>query len=205
MKKTVIYMVAILLVSVFVAAMPISGEEEIYDGVIRLHILAASDDEADQELKLAVRDAILREHSAQLLDAENVDAAEAEVLALCDSVRDTAEGVIHAAGYAYTVNIDYGRESYPTRAYGDYTLPAGEYRSLQVIIGEGTGKNWWCVLFPPLCLDMATEDAPSDDALSVGLTDGAISIITGDSGDVGYRVRFKSLELLEGVFSRRRR
>lgn len=205
MKKTVLYILALLLGTLLVAALPISGEEEIYDGVIRLHILAESDSEQDQALKLAVRDAILREHSAALSGSGSVEEAEAEVLELCDAVRATAEGVIRDAGYSYTVNVVYGKEEYPTRAYGEYTLPSGTYRSLRVVIGEGEGQNWWCVLFPPLCLDMATESVPADDALSVGLSDGAVSIITGDAGDMGYRVRFKSLELLEGIFSRRGR
>lgn len=205
MKKTVLYILALLLGTLLVAALPISGEEEIYDGVIRLHILAESDSEQDQALKLAVRDAILKEHSAALSASGSVEEAEAEVLGLCDAVRATAEGVIRDAGYSYTVNVVYGKEEYPTRAYGEYTLPSGTYRSLRVVIGEGEGQNWWCVLFPPLCLDMATESVPADDALSVGLSDGAVSIITGDAGDMGYRVRFKSLELLEGIFSRRGR
>ena len=205
MKRTVIYILALLLCTLFVAALPVSGEEGIYDGVIRLHVIAASDSEADQSLKLAVRDAILKEHGASLAEAKSLEEAEAEVLALDSAITATAERVIRDAGYAYTVSVLYGKEEYPTRAYGDYTLPAGTYRSVRVVIGEGRGQNWWCVLFPPLCLDMATETAPADDALSVGLSDGAISIITGNADDAGYQVRFKTLELLEGIFSRRGR
>lgn len=205
MKRTVIYILCLLLGVLLVAALPVNGEEGIYDSVIRLHILAASDSEEDQTLKLAVRDAILSEHGTALAAAESLADAEEEVLALNRAITETAERVIRNEGYAYTVSVVYGKEEYPTRAYGDYTLPAGTYRSVQVVIGEGSGQNWWCVLFPPLCLDMATDTAPADDALSVGLSDGALSIIAGDADDVGYQVRFKSLELLEGIFSRRRR
>ena len=107
-------------------------------------------------------------------------------------------------GHSYTVKVDYGDEEYPTRDYGEYTFPAGHYRSLRVTIGEGEGQNWWCVLFPPLCLDIATDTVPNDDALQVGLSPGEQAIIT-DTGDGGYRVKLKTLELLEGVFSRRRK
>lgn len=205
MKKGIIYVVALLLLSLALAAMPISGEEGIYDSVIRLHVLAASDSEEDQALKLLVRDEILKEYSARLGSAHNLAEADAEVRMLCEEIEAVASEVVRSKGYSYTVKVEYGEEEYPTREYEEYRFPAGRYRSLRVVIGEGEGQNWWCVLFPPLCLDMACEDAPQDDALAVGLSPEEYSIITGDPGDRGYRVRFKALELLEGMFSRRGR
>lgn len=202
MKKTIFYVIALLFAAIVVAVMPIEGEEGIYDSVIRLHVIAASDGEDDQALKLSVRDAILETYASDLGRAGHIGEAESEVLALCGDMEKTAQDVIRAAGYAYDVKVIYGEESYPRREYDAYTFPAGRYRSLRVVIGEGEGKNWWCVLYPPLCLGMATGTAPEDDSIAVGLSPGEYEVITGgDKG--GYRLKFKALELLEGIFSRR--
>ena len=200
MKRVLWYVMALLGLAVVVTALPVRGEEGIYDSVIRLHVLAASDSEEDQALKLAVRDEILLRYSAQLAAAENIDAAEEEVLLLCEEIRRTAEEVVRGSGYAYAVTVQYGEERYPTREYGEYSFPAGLYRSLRIVIGEGEGANWWCVLFPPLCLDLATETVTGEESLAVGLSPGEHDIILG--GEKGsYRVKFKALELLEGIFS----
>lgn len=203
MKRTVFYTVALLLATLIVAALPISGEEQLYEDVIRLHVLAASDSEEDQALKLAVRDELLATYSARLAEASDIETAEREIGMLCDEIERTAERVVREAGYAYSVKVEYGEEEYPRRVYGAYAFPAGSYRSLRVVIGEGGGANWWCVLFPPLCLDVATDTSPEDDALEVGLSREEYAIITGDSG--GYRIKFKALELLEGAFGSRKR
>lgn len=198
MKRAVVYMGALLLAVLIMAALPTSGEEAIYEDVIRLHVLAASDSPEDQALKLRVRDAILAEFSARLAAAGEVGEAEKHVLSLCKEIEATAEATVKDAGYAYTVRVEYGNEEYPTRDYGEYVFPSGSYRSLRVVIGEGEGANWWCVLFPPLCLDMAMGETPEDDALAVGLSPEEYKVITGSEG--GYRLKFKTLELLEGVF-----
>ena len=203
MKRTVWYVFALLVSALIVAALPISGEEKIYDSVIRLHVIAASDSEEDQSLKLAVRDELLRRYSDKLGTAADVEVAEERVKALCDEMEACAAAVVREAGYAYTVKVSYGDEEYPQRCYGEYTFPAGTYRSLRVVIDRGEGQNWWCVLFPPLCLDMATEEVPKDDALAVGLSPEDYKVISGSDG--GYVVKFKALELLEGVFGHRRK
>ena len=202
MKKVGFYVLALLACTLLVSVLPTKGEAQIYDSVIRLHVLAASDSERDQVLKLSVRDAILREYSERMRMASDVEEAESEIRELCADIEETAREVLAAEDCAYTVRVEYGYEEYPTRTYEDYTFPSGEYRSLRVVIGEGEGANWWCVLFPPLCLDMATDTAPEDDALAVGLSPDEYQIITG--GDTkGYRVKLKALEFLEGVFGNR--
>ncbi len=203
MKRLLFYVVAILLSALLLAALPVSGEEGIYDSVIRLHVLAASDSREDQALKLLVRDEILTTYSATLQEAAGVLEAEQMVEALCSDIENTAQEVVKREGYPYTVKVEYSLEEYPTRVYDDYTFPAGEYRSLRVVIGEGEGANWWCVLFPPLCLDMAMGEKREDDALAVGLPKEEYAIITG--GNEGYSVKFKALELLESVFGQRRK
>lgn len=203
MKRIVWYAFAVLFSVLLLSALPASGAETIYDSVIRLHVLASSDSEEDQALKLLVRDAILAEYSAQLSVAGDVESAEADVTRLCKEIEKTAAEVVAREGYSYTVTVSYGVEEYPTREYGDYRFPAGKYRSLRVVIGTGEGQNWWCVLYPPLCLELATESIPEDDALTVGLTSGEYGIISGNTDDRAYCIRFKTLEVLEGIFTRR--
>ena len=205
MKKTVYYVIVALIATLIVSVLPVNGEEGVYDGVIRLHVLAPSDSAEDQALKLSVRDEILSVYGSYLGEAGDVLTAEGEVLALCEEIEATAAEVVKREGFAYTVKVEYGDEAYPTREYGEYTFPAGVYRSLRIVIGEGEGQNWWCVLFPPLCLDIATDTVPYDDALSVGFSPEAETIVTGKDEEVGYRVRFKVLELLEGALRNRGR
>ncbi len=199
MKKSVLIYVPILLfLTVFLAAMPISGEEALYNDVIRLHILAASDSEEDQRNKLAVRDAVMREYGA----AFSACRTRAEAAALAEeyipAIQALAEETLASQGAKDTVRVTLTEESYDRRYYSRFAMPAGEYLSLRVLIGYAEGKNWWCVLFPPLCTESATgETAYDDDALPVGLTPAEYRLITGDSE--AYVVRFKILEILSGV------
>ena len=100
-------------------------------------------------------------------------------------------------GYEYGCEVAFDTEWYDTREYENFTLPKGYYTSLRVMLGEAEGKNWWCVMYPPLCLDIATEEAPKDDAV-MGYTKEEYSLITED----GYNVKFKILELLSDAFSK---
>ncbi len=199
MKKILIYMVTLLLSAVLLAALPVNGEEKIYESVLRLHVLANSDGEADQALKLLVRDEILKEYGPLLAKEGDIEGSIEKINALLPAVQKTAEEVVKREGYAYTVSCSFGEEKYPERQYGDYAFPAGTYLSLRISIGEGVGQNWWCVLFPPLCLDMAKGEVLTDDALAVGLTSEEYKLISG-SKNGGYLLKFKALELLEGAF-----
>ena len=189
---------------------PTSDDRDIYDSVIRLHVLANSDSEYDQQLKLKVRDGIL-EVAAELSEsADNVDEARELLADNLNVITAAAEEVLRREGSDYTVNVTLTRESYPTREYGSLRLPAGEYTSLRVLIGEAEGQNWWCVLFPQLCLAPAVNEAPArsnetvtfnyDDEklIAAGLTPSQIELITGDSPRV--TVRFKLLEFLGELF-----
>lgn len=131
--------------------------DNITDTVFRLHILANSDSEADQALKLKVRDAVL-EKSAYLFEnnasaEESARAAEEHL----DDIRKTAEQVISENGSDYSVNCEVTEMYFDNRVYGTVTMPAGEYTALRITIGEAQGKNWWCVMFPPLCLPAVTN------------------------------------------------
>lgn len=202
MKKIVLTLACILLATLFIAAMPMSGEEKLYDNVIRLHILANSNSEEDQALKLKVRDKILLEYSDTLAALHSVDDARQDISAMMDEILVTAQNVVREEGYEYDLTISLGTEYYPQREYDELHFPAGNYTSLQIVIGSGEGKNWWCVLFPPLCVATAYGDSViADDSIPVGLTPEQYKIIT-KSDDVKYVVKFKVLEILEGIFEK---
>ncbi len=178
-----------------IGLLPVHGEEEIYDKVVRLHVLANSDNEEDQAVKLAVRDAILDVTVPLLQDCKTKE----EAILLLEENRslltETARGVLQKEGFDDAVKIEMGLENYPTRTYDSLCFPAGEYISMRVSLGKGEGQNWWCCLFPPLCLGVATvSDEDAEDAcISVGFTPTQYKIIT-ESDKPVYRARFKILE-----------
>ena len=193
--------IVILLVCLMALSfLPVHGEQEVYDTVVRLHVLANSDTEEDQALKLRVRDAIL-EVTSPLVENCTTQAEAMEILNshLAD-LEAAALTVIEKEGYDYPVSVLLGEEDYPTRVYESCAFPAGTYVSLRVCIGEAEGQNWWCCLFPPLCLSAATAKEDNEDAfLQVGLTKDQYGIIT-ETGKTKYKVRFKLLEVLEDWF-----
>jgi stage II sporulation protein R len=191
MKKTVSFVLSLLFVALFLAALPIDGEEEIYGDVIRLHVLAASDTAEDQERKLAVRDAILSTYGERLGSATSLaEAGSMLTPAFLSEMKKTATEVLSAKGCDMPVEVTFTEESYPTREYPTFSLPAGTYLSLRVIIGEGEGQNWWCVLYPPLCNAGAMDEVP------IGISDAEYRLISRS----GWKVRFRTLELLRSIF-----
>lgn len=162
--------------------------ESIPDKVFRLHVLANSDSAEDQALKLRVRDRILEE-SAGLMDGVSTrEEAEAAAAQSLPKLQAAAEDEIRQAGYAYPVQAEITRMYFPTRQYESVTLPAGEYDALRITIGEAKGKNWWCVLFPALCLPVAENGAQLSDVLSSSQLD----VVQGN-----YEIRFKAVEWYE--------
>lgn len=200
MKKYLILTLAVALLLAALSILPIHGEGEIYDNVIRLHVLANSDSAEDQALKLMVRDAIVAESEGLLDSAKSRDEAEAILRAALPRLKQTAEQAVARAGYRTEVDITLGMESYPTRQYEQLAFPAGDYLSLRVLLGEAEGQNWWCVLFPPLCLSAAT-DARDNKAvcLSAGLSGEQYRLIA-DTDNTKYKLRFKILEVFEDMF-----
>lgn len=196
MKKQnlLIYTLLFLFIALIVAVVPTNAEGDIYEDTVRLHILANSDSEADQELKLEIRDRVLQKYGAMLSGFKTKKEATEKILSLTDNIKADAEGWCSELGYSYSCRVDVGTEWYDTREYEDFTLPMGYYTSLRIIIGEGEGRNWWCVMFPPMCSGLATEKAPPDDA-ALGYTDEEIRLIEGG----GYTVKFKLLELLSSA------
>ena len=164
--------------------------DEIRQDTLRLHVLAASDSDADQRLKLRVRDALLQQAAPFLRLADSPEEAEQQLLALMPRLQKAAERALLQNGCSDEVNISIGHSDFDTRLYDGGALPAGRYRSLIVTIGEGQGSNWWCVLYPAICIGAAS----SEDALSC-YSDSARTIVT-SYGE--YRVGF----FLEEVYQR---
>ncbi|MBE6604214.1 MAG: stage II sporulation protein R [Ruminococcaceae bacterium] len=201
MKRMLGFFCAIMLLLGAFVLLPVHGESEIYDSVIRLHVLANSDSDKDQQLKLLVRDEVL--HTTQLLlrDVQTRDEAAVVLRESLGEIRTVAQNTLKKQGCDDAVSVSLGQESYPTREYEQLAFPAGEYLSLRVMIGEAEGANWWCVLFPPLCLSAATTKAEAEEAfLAAGLTEEQYRIIT-DSNGGKYRLRFKILEVAGKIFN----
>ena len=197
-KRILIATFTIIGLYVLLGFLPIHSEAAIYDNVLRLHVLANSDSSEDQALKLEVRDRILEETATLFKDCKSKDEAREAVESNLDKIREIAEQTVREAGYEYGVSVSLGEEEYPTKNYEECCFPAGEYLSLRVMIGEAEGENWWCVLFPPLCLDAAGESR--EVFAEVGLTDEQYSFIT-ETDTAQYKVRFKLLEVIEGALS----
>lgn len=201
MKKRLLMLFALMCVAVFsICLLPVRGEAQVYDTVVRLHVLANSDSEEDQAVKLKVRDALLEVTAPLLKDCATREEAAALLRAEEDKLREAAERTLAAEGRADTVSILLDEEEYPQRSYDSVCFPAGTYLSLRVCIGEAEGKNWWCCLFPPLCLGSATvsEGEAEEAFISVGMTPSQYKIITQTEKPV-YKVRFKILEILESL------
>ncbi len=121
------------------------------DRILRLHILAAGNDTASQEIKLHVRDAVLSVVRDALADVSTTAEAEAALLPLSAEIKAAADRVLAASGVSYRASVEITTEFFPIKQYGSLLLPPGEYRALRILLGEGEGKNWWCMLYPSLC------------------------------------------------------
>lgn len=161
------------------------------DNLIRLHIIANSDDPADQAVKREVRDRLLADLTPRLAGVEDLEEAREMVRASLKELAGTAGQVLAKAGFPYGARAELGYFTFPTRAYGDLVLPAGRYEAVRVVLGQGAGENWWCVLFPPLCfVDIAgTAEGPARQVLApVGATP--------EAERPAVEVRWKVVELL---------
>lgn len=190
----------------FAAVIPSEEEAAVYDNVIRLHVLANSDSDEDQSLKLKVRDGILSTAAELVEGCTDFETARDALERALPELKDAAISVLRREGSDYDVRVTLTREDYPTREYRGVTLPAGEYTSLRVLIGEAAGHNWWCVLFPQLCVTAASSGSKAADftilddtepLVEAGLTPSQIELITGDSPRV--TVKFRLLEWLKSL------
>jgi len=197
MKNLLTITAVIAFIFIFIGLMPVHGEAEVYDSVLRLHVLANSDTDEDQALKLKVRDSILSASAPIMEGCETREEAIAALTSAIPTLTSAASETIQREGFDYPVRIELCEEDYPTKSYESFCFPSGEYLSLRVLIGDAAGQNWWCVLFPPLCLSAATDQTDAEEAfIAVGLTDDQYKIII-ETDSPTYQVRFKILETIE--------
>ena len=171
----------------------IQTQQELSDKVVRLHVLANSDSQEDQALKLQVRDAVLNRAETLLTQSSSRSEAEGILRGQLLEFERLAENVIREQGYDYQVTAQLQGTEFPSREYEGFTLPAGEYLALRILIGAAEGQNWWCVVFPPLCTAVSAEVPAS--ALAAGFTEDEVRLITEEDG--GYVLKLKTLEFWE--------
>ncbi len=126
--------------------------QDVYGSVFRLHVIANSDSEEDQAVKLRVRDAVLAYERARMADVSTAEEARQRLMEDGAGLLATVEQTLRAAGMEYGAYLETGIFSFPERVYGDAIYPAGDYSALRIVLGAGKGQNWWCVMFPPLCI-----------------------------------------------------
>ncbi len=187
--------ISFLIALIICASVSVTGFEanceDLRDNVLRLHILANSDKDFDQELKLAVRDAILESNTVNFDKCTNLSEAKAAAVSSIDEIKKIAENTVNAAGYDYKIDVCVDKSHFNTRVYDEFTLPAGVYDALIVKIGKAEGKNWWCVMFPSLCVPAADCDE-----LNNYVSDGAANIATQPQK---FQIRFKTIEIYEKI------
>ena len=180
---------------------PTEADGNIYDNVIRFHVIANSDTCEDQSLKLMLRDAVIDEFKDILESCQSKEEAYTQISLMTDDFNNFAQEFIKAQGYNYACKTIIDKEYYERTEYNNYVMPKGTYTSLRIIIGNGEGKNWWCVLFPPLCTQMALNTTTPDDMegafIEAGFTGEQYKIIT-ENKSPKYRVKFRLLELFFG-------
>lgn len=165
--------------------------EELRDNVLRLHIVANSDSTADQELKIEIRDEILKQSETLFEKSTDLNSALKNAEENLEIYEEIANRVIEEQGFNYSATVKIGKRFFETRVYDDFTLPAGEYDALIVELGEGVGKNWWCVIFPGVCVPTDKEASLKD---SVGEKSAKIA-----ENPKPYKIRFKSVEIYEKI------
>lgn len=182
-----------LAVTLLWGAWSLHRQDDLQEKMIRLHVIANSDSDADQTLKLCVRDAVLCRAEEILRQSADMTEARVRLRDSLPAIGDAAAQELAAQGSGYAVSVALEDTEFPCKTYDGFALPAGEYLALRVVIGAGEGRNWWCVVYPPLCTTAACE--LEGVALEGGMTADDLSLMTGENA--GYVLRFRSLELWE--------
>ena len=202
---SLITIISIMTISISGEVKKISTASEDYkDKLIRFHVIANSDSEEDQNLKLKVRDAIINYLQPKLLESESIEESELIIKKEYDELEKISKNIILENGYNYDVKVGIDYSKFPTKQYPNVVLPAGEYKALRIIIGEGKGKNWWCVMFPPLCFvdeQKGIIDKDTDDKLREVLTEEEYELISQKTSKQVDRVqiKFKIVEIIQDI------
>lgn len=213
MKKIFCFLlgiIAIVNLYFFVGAKQVKSDEEIVKDIseklIRFHVIANSDEEADQQLKIKVKDNIINYIFPKLKDSKSIDESRDILRNNNKQILKIAEKTIKENGYNYSVNSTLDRENFPEKNYGNITLPQGEYEAYRVIIGSGQGKNWWCVMFPPLCFVDVTKgqvsDEKTEETMKRVLDNDEYTEISNKNDKNKIKIKFKIVEIIKDLIDK---
>lgn len=204
MKKGRILLISLIIVITIVCMLNAYSSQvmsDLKDNIVRLHVVASSDNEVDQQLKLKVRDSVVSYTNELLANCGDSESAYSVLNKNIESIEEIARETVISEGYDYDVKAMLGSFEFPTKDYGSIVLPNGEYTSLKIIIGEGEGKNWWCVLFPPLCFvnaNVADQVSPEgEEKLKETVPGEAFDVI--EKPIKGVKFKFKIVEVIESA------
>ena len=183
----------LLIVCLVWLGMLIGDRQKLRQELIRFHVVAASDAPEDQAVKLQVRDAVIEAFQREMANLTDMDQARAYLTENLPKIESVANQVLAQMGFADKASVRLCVEEFTTRVYDTFTLPAGLYESLRIVIGEGAGQNWWCVMFPSLCM-AATTEGFEEVACAAGFSDTLTQTLEGD-----HEIRFFFLDLLGSV------
>ena len=181
-----------MLVSCFYTGALLADKEKLHDELIRFHVVGASDSIEDQAIKLQVRDTIVVSLQQALEDATDIDQAKSYIQEHLPQIEAAANALLMELGSKDLAVVSFMEEAFPARNYDSFSLPSGVYNSLRITIGEGEGKNWWCVVFPSLCFQTSSSDV-EDVAAGAGFSEELSNTVTRQEG---YQVRFFFLDML---------
>lgn len=196
MKKIITSIIIAFTFTVMLNAYSQKVEDELGNNLVRLHIIANSNSNTDQEIKLKIRDEILMREGENLNCEDGLECVQTVKERLCH-IEDIANRKLSENGFSYTAHAEYGRFEFPQKQYKNITLPSGKYYGVRIVLGEGKGENWWCVMYPPLCMTSENEVAMSDkskELLKKNLSPETYDVIMGDDGEV--TVKFRVVEIV---------
>jgi stage II sporulation protein R len=209
MKKFILTISTIIIViSIIVNTNTINGkasQEDISGKLIRFHVIANSDDKIDQGLKLKIRDSVLKYVSPKLKDCKSIEESRKIIKNEDKNIRKISEIIIKENGFKYSVETSLSQEYFPIKTYGNITLPQGKYEAYRIIIGTGTGQNWWCVMFPPLCFVDITKGNVSfektEKEMKSVLSKDEYKLVDNTVSNKKIIVKFKLAEVFSKLFS----
>lgn len=170
--------------------------------VVRFHVLANSDSNVDQAVKLKVKDQVIKYVQPLLKESKSIKESKEILNSNKDKIIAIANRELSQNGQTYTASAKLGKFDFPVKSYGDIVFPSGEYEAFRIVLGNGEGKNWWCVMFPPLCfIDVknAVADKEMENELSKVLTDDELERVNAKKEDTNVKFKFKTIEVLKGL------
>lgn len=169
--------------------------DKIKDEIIRFHVIANSDSEKDQKLKLEIRDEVIKYLEPKLAQSKSINQSRKIIKENDKKVKEIAKNVVKDKGYNYKIDSQLSKENFPEKVYGNITLPQGEYEAYRILIGDSVGQNWWCVMFPPLCFVDVTKGE-----VAYNETEKRMDEIVQKEEKENYNLKFKFIEVLKDVF-----